>query len=214
MPELFLTSTVMVALQYLTWLQMFNPLTPEWTYMCTPIYGVHFAMKMAPKGSLLAQCHCIYLTWSCFSITAILGKLQVVFIEVWLLVDLEMTSSYTDMDEVHHIIFKAPEDSDNLCNTFYKESSCYSSRDSIQARSSWFIPECWARSKLFIEFNVCLFWPTRSGILQQHKDKERNSMKYNEVPGVYNRAISRLRLKREPARNVFLHACENVHNFI
>ena len=50
--------------------------------------------------------------------------------------------------------------------------------------------------------------------LNNAKTNERNRMKSTEVPGVYNQAISRFRLKREPARNVFLHAHENVHNLV
>ena len=39
-------------------------------------------------------------------------------------------------------------------------------------------------------------------------------MKYDKMPGVYDQAILRFRLKREPVRNVFLHANENVYNFV
>ena len=41
-----------------------------------------------------------------------------------------------DVDEIHHIIFEAPENTENVSDSSYKESSFYSSRDSIGARSS------------------------------------------------------------------------------
>ena len=49
---------------------------------------------------------------------------------------------------------------ENVCDSCYKESSFYLSRKSIWARSSWFVPECWARSELFMEFNTCVFQST------------------------------------------------------
>ena len=44
--------------------------------------------------------------------------------------------------------------------------------------------------------------------LNNPKTNKRNRMKYTEVPGLYNQALSRFRLKKEPALvgMFFLHA--------
>lgn len=34
--------------------------------------------------------------------------------------DLKMVSCYTDMDEIHHIIFESPGNSENLCDSSYE----------------------------------------------------------------------------------------------
>ena len=108
-------------------------------------------------------CH-FELAMGCFHLIFSLSVIMYGFKNGILLYRCRWNSSY---------IFEAPGNSENLCDSSYKESSCYSSRDLIRARSPWFVLGCSTRSKLFMEFNtsVSFGWQEAVNIPQQHKEK-------------------------------------------
>ena len=98
-------------------------MTPEDAYTRASKYGVHFGLKTGPKGTSLPQSSSFIRRNNVFQNGGVSGSFAVVFSEIFqvfskhclrlLSGDLKMATFYTDMEEIHRIIFDAPDGSDD-----------------------------------------------------------------------------------------------------